>query len=399
MKTHFFILALLVTACGWSQGTTNEQMQTLVSGNDAFAFRLYKNLATTDGNLLISPFSISMALTMVSAGSAGDTLGEMQKVLGFGPNEQDYHAAFAALLPQIGQVARKSGVSLVVRNSLWLRQGTQLEPSFQAIVTNNYRAKLTTVDFSSRETVASINAWAREATVGHVSRVVEEKDVSQDTKLLLINTIFFKGTWQFRFPRDNTREDSFFVTSDRRITVPMMSQKAVLRYGLYPAVSILELPYTRGGFSLFIFLPTQRSGLKQFENTLTVKQAEALLAGLTPTEVQVYLPKFTFEGTIPLRDPLSAMGMSKPFQRGANFQRIGPDNTAHITAVSHRAGIELDEDGTTAWASTAVHMEEGIPPPPPMFRADHPFLFILIEKSSGSILFMGRVVNPASKHS
>jgi serpin B len=360
MKTHLHIVAIALIACGWAQGAPDRQIQALVSGNDEFAFRLYRGLAATEGNLLISPFSISMALAMASAGAAGDTLKEMQSVLAVGPNEPEYQGAFAALLPQIGKSARDSGVTLAVRNSLWLDQGLQLAPPFQSIVTNTYRAQ-------------------------------------SETTLLLVNTTFFKGTWEVRFPRANTRNAPFDVTPQRRVVVPMMSQRATLRYRTTPAVSVLELPYAQGGFRLIVLLPVQRSGLRQFEESLTIKQVEALLDGLAPTELDVYLPKFAFERDISLQKNLAALGMASAFDvRVADFSRIGSGYRPFINQVSHRAGIEVDENGTTAWAATAVGFAESIPSPPPVFIADHPFLFMLVENSTGSILFMGRVSDPSS---
>ncbi|NLF38517.1 serpin family protein [bacterium] len=393
LLTNLVVVAL---ACPWAHGASNDPIARVVQGNDAVAFRLYEQMAKTDGNLIFSPFGISMALAMTATGAEGNTLEEMRQALAIRQADADYHAAFASLSEQIGQGARKSGVALRIRNALWLDHALRVQPAYRSIVEQTYRASLFTVDFANGAAVSQqINAWASEATFGRLSRMVNANQFSRDTRLLLLNTVFFKGTWLHRFSRSDTRPVPFHVTPTRSVPVPMMHQTMMAGYVAETAVSALELPYTQGGFSMVLLLPAHKDGLGELEASLTVEQVEALLQRLARIEVDVRIPRFAFHSDLPLNTILGTMGMKDAFIGGAaDFSRISPDRGLHVSAVRHSAGIEVDEAGTTAWAGTTVQMTEGSPPSPPVFLADHPFLFFILEKSSGTILFMGRVANP-----
>ncbi len=392
------VLAILVVAlaCPWAHGASNDPIARVVQGNDAVAFRLYEQLAKTDGNLVFSPVGISMALSMTVAGANGNTLDGMRQALAIQQTDADHHAAFSSLSAQIELGARKNGVALRIRNALWLDHALRVQPPYRSIVEQAYRASLFTIDFANGAAVSKqINAWASEATSGRLSRMVDANQFSRDTRLLLLNTVFFKGTWTHRFSRSNTRPVPFHVTPTRSVPVPMMHQKMMAWYVAESSVSALELPYSRGGFSMVLLLPARKDGLGELEASLTVEQADALLQRLAPIEVDVRIPRFAFHSDLPLNTILGTMGMKDAFIGGAaDFSRISPDRGLHVSAVRHSAGVEVDEAGTTAWAGTTVQMTEGSPPSPPVFLADHPFLFFILEKTSGTILFMGRVADP-----
>jgi len=396
MKRLVSTLLVVAFACSWMLAATEDPIQPLVEGNNAFAFRLYGHLAKTDSNLLCSPFGISMALAMTSAGAAGKTLDEIRDLVEADQAGKDYHAIFSSLMSKIGQSVQKSGVSLRVRNSVWVNETIQVEPPFKSIMTDRYRANLFPVDFANSDDAShQINAWVSESTAGRISQMFDGSYFSQDTTLLWINTIFFQGAWSSRFQISNTRKAPFFVTPSRSVAVPMMNQKTMARYVALPDVTALELPYDRGGFSMIIFLPARKDGLQELEAALSAKYTEDLLRQLESIEVDVHIPKFAFQVDIPLAGILFEMGMKSAFDPAvADFSRIGSVRGAHVSAVLQRAGIEVNERGTTAWAGTAVHLEESMPPEPPVFLADHPFLFMILEKSSGTILFMGRVADP-----
>ena len=394
------ILAILVVVglvCPWTQGASDDSTALVVNGNDAVAFRLYAHLAKTDGNLVFSPLGISMALAMTAAGASGNTLEEMRHALAVRQADADYHAAFSSLTAKIGEDAQKNGVALRIRNSLWLDYALPVQPTYMNIVEQKYRANLFTVDFANGAAVSKqINTWASEATSGRLSQMVDETMFSRDTRLLLLNTVFFRGTWTCRFPRSNTRLVPFHLTPTRSVPVPMMYQKTMAGYVAEPAVSALELPYAQGGFSMVLLLPARKDGLRELEASLTIAQVETLLHQLRPIEVDVYIPRFTFGSDLPLNAILDDMGMRDAFQSAADFSRISSGGGLHVSAVRHCAGIVVDEEGTTAWAGTMVQGTEGRPDIPPVFLADHPFLFIILEKSSGTILFMGRVADPST---
>lgn len=378
-----------------AMGASNDPIARVVRGNDDVAFRLYVQLAQTDGNLVFSPFGVSMALAMTAAGADGNTLAEMRQTLAIQQADAEYHAAFSSLSAQIEQGARNDGVALQIRNSLWLDRELCILSSYRSIVEQTYRAKLFMVDFANAAEVAGqINNWADKATSGRLTRIVAADQFSRDTRLLLLNTVFFKGTWRHRFSRGNTRPETFHVSPTRSVPVPMMHQTMMAGYLAESVISVLELPYARGGFSMVLLLPARKDGLRELETSLTVAQVEALLQRLARIEVDVRIPRFTIRSEFPLDAILHTMGMRDAFTPAANFARISSDRKLHVSTVRHSAGIEVDEEGTTAWAGTTVHMMEGPPHVPPVFLADHPFLFFILEQSSGTILFMGRVVEP-----
>ena len=392
---HALSVVVVVLVCSWARGADDTPIARVVQGNDAVAFRLYEHLAKTDGNLVFSPFGISMALAMTAAGAEGNTLDEMRQVLAIQQADADHHAAFSSLYEQTEQSARTSGIALRTRNALWIADTLHVQPPFRSIVEQAYRASLFPVDFAQGAAVAQqINAWANEATSGRLTRMVDADQFSRDTRLLLLNTVFFKGTWTHRFSRSNTRPVPFHVTPTRSVPVPMMHQKTMAWYVAEPSVSALELPYARGGFSMVLLLPARKDGLRELETSLSVEQIETLLQRLARIEVDVRIPRFAFRSDLPLNSILGAMGMRDAFTAAADFSRISPDHGLHVSDVRHCAGIEVDEEGTTAWAGTTVQMKESLPPPLPVFLADHPFLFFILEKSSGTILFMGRVAAP-----
>ena len=376
---------------------TRERIQALVHANDTFAFRLYSNLTDTEGNIIVSPFSISMALGMTSAGASGTTLTQIRELLAVRQEERAFHEAFYEVRRSIGTSLRKGGATLRLLNGIWFQSGYDFRPFFPQALRAYYGAHALETDFLNRPTAAvgEINAWVRRGTRGRVGSMIDPRHVTPETAFMLINAVYFRGQWHSEFKRGSTREEPFLVTSGQRVTVPMMFQKNEFRIAVHDVVTILSLPYVDGRFSMVLFLPAEADGLSDLEGLLDVEQVNRWLRQLRTAEVKVFLPRFSFDCTVPLRERLSRMGMANAFApEAAEFSRISTHRPLWLGSVMHHAGIEVDEEGTEAWAGTAVSGVFGEPPPPEIFRADHPFFFIITENSTGSILFMGRVVDP-----
>ena len=400
-ESAILTIVAAVLICAGSAAQPEDAVTSLVGANDSFAFRLYSDLAKDRTNLVVSPFGLSMALAMASAGATGSTLEEMRRTLAVNHGEAAFHQACAELRQRIGRSLKDGSVTLDLRNAIWLQKDYDINEVFSDTLATHYRARLNQTDFRGNPAAAldGINTWIREATRGRVKNMLGPESITADTRFILVNTIFFKGRWHSKFER-GTRQEPFFVTPEQRVAVPMMFQKNKFRSAERDGVSILELPYVDAGFSMVIFLPKNRDGLGDLERILDAEHVNKWLRALGPSEIKVYLPRFSFDSDMPLKNALSRLGMPRAFsQEQADFTRMSPRRPLFLSSVRQRAGIEVDEEGTTAWAATAVGESFGEAPPPPVevFRADHPFVFMITNNSTGSILFLGRVVNPLEK--
>jgi len=401
MKKIGPILLLITICCSSSWAEPDESVRTLVRANDAFAFRIYADLATNHGNLVFSPLSVSMALAMASAGANGTTLTEIRTVLATAQPENELHQAFNNLRRQIGASLKKSPVTLDIDNSLWLQRNYDIKKTFPDALMKYYGSQLQQADFTGNPDAAAneINAWIEQATHGRVKNMLGPEIVSSETVFMLVSTIYFKGRWRSRFGRSNTHQEPFFVTPEERVMVPTMSQENTFRLAELDSVAVLVLPYVGSKFSMVLFIPKESNGLQALEKGMTPDRVNGWLRALSPAELQLYLPRFFFECTFPLKETLSRLGMPSAFLKGqADFTGVNPDNLLYLATVLQRAGVEVDEEGTTAWAATAAAGAEfGLAPSPRVFRIDHPFVFMITETGTGSILFLGRVTDPSRK--
>jgi serpin B len=390
---------------------TEAQMTKLIStvsdGNSAFAFYLYTQLkANNNGNLFFSPYSLSIALAMTYAGAKGKTATQMAKVLHF-PKEQ-VHAAFHLLQGQVNAAhVQNNNVELRTANALWGQKRYPFLESFKETLKKDYEVQVKEVDFRRhyKRIHKEINAYVESQTNDKIKDLIKPGIIKSLTRLVLVNAIYFKGNWATPFDKDKTEKLPFWLTSNNSVEVPMMNQKSHFSYMDYDGIQLLELPYAvqkTGKFgysddklSMIILLPKARDGLAQLERLLTVENLDRWLDRSYWLKVKVFLPKFKINTGFELSKTLASMGMPDAFNEKANFS--GMDNTKelYLSSVIHQAFVDVNEKGTEAAAATAVMgMTRGMSPPPPTFRADHPFIFLIRHNSSGSILFMGRVVNP-----
>ncbi|HUT36846.1 MAG TPA: serpin family protein [Planctomycetota bacterium] len=370
-------------------------------GEHAFALNLYAKLRKPGENLFFSPFSITTALAMTYAGARGNTAAQMAQACAFDLPPERLHAHFAALIADLTSKERKAGTyyEFLVANALWGQQGFGFRKKFLDLVQASYGGGLRQVDFAQPEASRqTINRWAAEQTGGKITGLIPGGVLSRDTVLVLTNAMYFKGKWAFPFNGPSTRDEPFTLLNGEKVSVPMMHQVQEIscKYTAGEDCQVLELPYKGREVAMVILLPKEADGLPAVEKSLTGNNMPKRLSALAPREVDVSLPRFTITRDFRLDETLKFLGMTDAFAPGAaDFTGMRAEGGIWIDAVLHKAFVEVNEVGTEAAAATAVEIMKSEPmEQPPIFRADHPFLFLIRDTKSGTVLFMGRVMNP-----
>lgn len=376
----------------------------VVKGNTEFALELYGKLAEAPGaegkNLFFSPYSISTALALTYAGARGNTEKQMAQVLHFGPAGRRIHPAFGLLEKQLNEKGAEGVFELTVANALWGQKDYKFLDTFIDLVNTNYSAGLNEVDFADTENARNvINKWVAEKTREKIKDLIKPGVLTRLTRLVLTNAIYFKGKWQVEFDKKDTRDTPFHTSARNTVTVPMMYLEEKFKYYRNDSLQILELGYKGDDLSMVVLLPKEVEGVKKIEKELSFENLEKWLEKLREQELKVYLPRFTFTSEFSLANVLSAMGMKDAFfLPPADFSGMTGTKELYISAVIHKAFVEVNEEGTEAAAATAVvMMTTSMRSPLPIFRADHPFIFMIKDNQTGSILFMGKVVDPSKK--
>jgi len=368
----------------------------IVEANTRFALDLYTRVrSSTPGNLFLSPFSISTALNMTFAGAGGKTAKEMATVLHTGAIE-NLHPVYGALVASLDRGADLDGYDLEVANSLWAQKEAPIREPFIATLRDHYSAGFEQVDFQSdaEGARAAINGWVERSTADRIHNLFPPGTVTQDTRLVLANAIYFKGLWATQFKRQRTRNGTFQVAADRTVEVPMMSADIRLPVTFDRGVSVLEMPYQGDDLSMVILLPEQADGLPALEASLTPEKLAGWFGALAEQRIALTMPRFRMTSEFELARVLAELGMPSAFRCGeADLSAMTAANDWCLAAVRHKAFVEVNEEGTEAAAATGISV--GIVSMPPSFTADHPFLFLIRDKVTGSLLFLGRVVDPS----
>lgn len=384
--------------------------------NNQFAFDLYAKLQAKKGNLFFSPASIITALAMVYAGARGQTEIQLKDTLHFTFPQEELHAAFAKWISELIRDGNKFGNQLKIANALWGRKGYEFLQTFLEILKTNYNSELRETDFGlPAEAANQINSWVAEHTENKIKNIVRPDMFDSLTRLVLANTIYFNGIWEAQFEEHLTHDSPFILeddSSNQTIRVSMMTIEEDFNYSEGEDFQAIELPYI-GKFSLIVFLPKKETaiGFKKLfgkmdeENSLQKFEQKFTLETFNEWQpkrmekVKVFLPKFKVSLDFELSHVLSEMGIKDAFSPDdADFSGISNKEPLNISQVLHKAWVEVNEKGTEAAVATGLGMCLGAaaapPPKPKIFRADHPFLFLICRKFSNDILFMGRVMNP-----
>lgn len=373
----------------------------LVAGNTAFGCELYGELKSEAGNLFLSPFSISTALSMAAAGAKGKTFEEMEKVLHL---PKDAPAGFGVILKSVNDAdadPKKRGYTLSTANALWAQTGYPWKPEYKKLVANDFGAGLFDVNFKGdAETARStINTWVEKETREKIKNLLPMGSVTGLTRLVLTNAIYFKGDWEIQFKKDQTKPAPFILADGKKAEAPLMFRVGGYSYGETEGYQVLDMPYVGKRVSMTVILPKKPDGLSAVEKELTGDKLADVLKGLRyEKEVHVHLPKFKVEKSFTLNKPLQALGMKAAFG-AADFSGMhnGGEDLS-ISAVLHKAFVDVNEEGTEAAAATGVVIgttSVAPPPKPRYFRADHPFLYMIRDHKTGSVLFLGRLSEPA----
>ncbi len=373
-----------------------------VNASNGFGMALYQELKTKPGNFVFSPASISVALAMTYGGAKGDTAAQMAKTLQAGADADAFHDAWAT---QLNGWQNHKGAEIAVANRLFGDKKYTFEAPYLAHSKSRYGAPLQAVDFAGapEKQRVKINGWVAEQTHDRILDLIPKNGVTVDTRMALVNAIYFKAQWNEAFPKRRTKDDTFTTADGTKVTTPMMMHTTHARYGEVDGAQLMELRYKGGGFATLFVLPPQTEKIGDLESKLDKGLLDQWIGALKGQRVQIRLPRFTIKpgGAVELSDPLKAMGMKLPFvPSGADFTGITkPANLAdrlYIEKVYHKAFVAMDEAGTEAAAATAVLMARagGAAQEPLKFHADRPFLFFIRDTSTNLVMFAGRVVDP-----
>jgi serpin B len=400
-KINRTILFAILTTFASRQMTiaSGADQQMLVSANNSFAFDLTAQIVTaqTGANIFISPFSVSSALQMVENGAAGQTKTEMEHVLHSAVlTSTNANAAFKELNRQL---ALRKDVTLNLANGIWFKQGFHLKPGFIADNKDFFKAELATVDFDNPSSAQTINDWADKQTQGKIQNVVQYP-FDPATRVILANAIYFKGKWYTPFDKSQTQPRDFHLSSGIAKPVPMMVQEGKSSYQESPDFQAVRLPYL-GGLDMEVFLPATNSSPQKLIESFRAAGywQDNIMPGFAPREGTLMLPKFKLQYAIGLNESLEALGMKRAFESDAEFSAMA-DESLFISGIKQKSYVDVDDEGTEAAAVTTIEFEATAMMPDPSKRfemiVDRPFLFMISDEDSGSILFVGIVNNPAA---
>jgi serpin B len=364
---------------------------------NAFTTDTYKHLAGSDGNLIVSPFNIAAALSMALAGAQGRTAEEIQSVLHVqsGPS---YDASLGTLLADLAKAGNAGRNELLMANGLWVQKGFELRAAFEKTLADNYRAPLAPVDFigNSEAARSQINGWTEEHTKGKIKNLFPATFNIQ-TRLVLTSTIYFYGKWQDPFVPTRTQPAPFTLSNGTATEAKFMNQTSHFEYAETASAQILEMRYAGTGMAFDVLLPKTVGELPEVEKSLTPENLAGWLGQLSTRNVQVSLPKFRAEASFSLVKTLSMMGMPTAFTGHADFSGMSSKDRLSISEVVHKSFVDVSEEGTEAAAATGIAVLAAAMRAPDkvvVFRADHPFIFLIRDTRTGVILFIGRLMDP-----
>ncbi|MCH7938602.1 MAG: serpin family protein [Candidatus Marinimicrobia bacterium] len=375
---------------------TAQQLQ-LAESADRFGLKLFREIVRQepDKNIFISPLSVSMALGMTANGAAGTTLDSMRATLELtGLTEEESNAAYQSLMALLTQADPQ--VQFDVANSIWYRQEWTFEENFYQRCRDYFDAVVQGLDFNNPAAADTINQWVIDNTQGKITEIVK-KPIDIDIVMFLINAIYFKGTWTYEFDPQDTKDDQFTLADGTRASCRMMEQEADLPYMANDLFQAVDLPYGDGLFSMTVLLPRPGVYVDSVTAELTAENWPAWIGELDTAAVLLQFPKFTMEYELEMTEVLSALGMKIAFGKGlVDFSRmIEPPGLIWIGQVKHKTFVKVNEEGTEAAAATSVEMVfESAGPSSISMRIDRPFIFVIRERTSGAMLFMGKIVEP-----
>ena len=374
---------------------TQEQVALIESGN-GFAFDIFDHVLKSAGeneNIMISPLSISYALSMTVNGANGDTRDAMLEALRLkGISVDEINSSYKNLTKALLSVDKR--VLMSIANSVWIENNFTAKKTFTDILTDYYNADAETFDINDASAPDKINTWIEDNTNGLIKKMIEK--LNDNTVMLLINAIYFKGKWKSQFDESKTIQMPFYKSAVNQINVPMMKQKTDFSVYEGNGFMLAEFPYGQGNFVMDVILPDEQGGLSNTVASLTGESFTGWLNQMSERETDVSFPRFKYGFKKTLKDVLTDMGMGIAFSDGADLSNITDQYDLLINEVTHQTFIETNEEGTEAAAATVVDIGlTSMPPAALVFKMDHPFIYIIRETTTNSIIFMGRVADPS----
>ncbi len=374
----------------------------LVDGNNAFAFDIYYSLRSQDGNLILSPYSISLALAMPYAGARDETESQMTQTLHFLPQDQ-FHSEFNALDQQLEESKKSNDkdqtpLQLDIVNAIWAEQTQTFLPEFLDTLAVNYGAGVHIADFINKFESArkEINSWVKNKTRNKIKNVLAEGSLNSDTRMLVVNTIYFKADWLHQFEASETQDAPFHLLDGTTVNTPMMNQDIFIPYASGNGYQAVELPYSGSTAAMEIIVPDE-GNFDSFESSFDSEVYDQIIKSMEPAFVTLGLPKFEFSSDFNLSDQLASLGMPDVFDRNnADFSGMTGGRDLFMSDVVHKAFVAVDEKGTEAAAATLpiITLGGAMPPGDISLIVDRPFIFVIRDLGTGQILFFGRVLNP-----
>jgi serpin B len=385
-----------VSNSNFTKQNPNIMNQKLVQANTDFGFKLFSQILAKNSNenIFVSPSSVAIALQMTYNGAAGSTQQAMAQALQLqGMSLAEINQSQLALSQNLAKIDSK--VQLSIANSLWLREGFPFKPEFLQTTEKYYQAKATNLDFKNPNSTKIINDWVNQNTNSKIPTIIDA--INPDAVLYLINAIYFKGNWQKEFSKSATKEQPFTLLNGTRKQHPLMSQTDKYRYYENAEFQAISLPYGSGRLSMYVFLPKPNVKLTSFYSNLTTENWQNWMKQFSSRSGEIVLPRFKLEYDITLNQALQALGMGVAFQNQANFSNMTP-REVKIDQVKHQTFVEVNEEGTEAAAVTAVEVIPTSMPireePPFKMVVDRPFFCAIRDNQTGTILFMGSIVEP-----
>ncbi|GAA4421402.1 serpin family protein [Nibrella viscosa] len=357
-----------------------------------FAFDFFKQVNREEGadkNVFVSPLSLHMALGMILNGANGQTAQEIQKALKLDAQTlAEANQTYTYLLENLPKADPK--VTLGLANSVWYRNGFQVEKSFQDVLKESFKAEVTGLDFNSDAAKDRINNWASQQTNGRIPKVIDE--IRRDHVMFLMNALYFKGDWKTQFDQQNTVDMPFRLPAGQEKTVKMMRLNTEMRRAFKPNYAAFELPYGNGQFAMTVFLPGENTTADAVLNSITAAEWTQLQKDMTTSKTDIGLPRFSLSYEIKLNEVLKQLGLPTAFTNAADFTKINRNGELYLSFVKQNTFVAVDEKGTEAAAVTTGGVS--VTSMPVAYICDRPFVIVIHEKTSGTVLFMGKIVNP-----
>ncbi|MEN8207926.1 MAG: serpin family protein [Candidatus Fermentibacteria bacterium] len=417
LRSDLFVMAVIlltaVFSCSAEENLSVPESQSvpdtdavheLVLGNNEFALDLLKKVSDMQesDNIFLSPYSISSALGMTYAGAGGATAAEMADVLHFTLQAEAVNRAFYSLTETLSLDDRSGSDSgdsftLSISNGLWVETSFTLLDEYVEKMRRYYNAAVRNLDFinDSEGSRKTINEWVAERTLNRIQDLVPTGVLNEDTRVVLTNAVYFKASWRKPFDEHFTADARFNLAGSSGIDVQMMNQTGFFNYAQTEGCKAVELDYSGGSASMLVLLPD--GDIKDFQERFDADMLQTIRGRLSPTNVSLSMPKFEFSRSISLSQLLQQLGMESAFANSADFSGFTGSPDLFISEVLHKAFVKVDEAGTEAAAATAVVMGlTAIPEQPVQMNIDSPFIFFILDRESGSIVFMGRVMDPSS---